>query len=158
MSSRADQILELYQVERLRDQLRFYENRRTQFERAHSQLLVAAAVLLGATSTASALAGTEIPGKLGWAVLAAILPAFATTLTAYGSLFAFVRHAKLYGDAERNLRLLERPNLSLAADDDEADEAVTKYVEQVEKILRDEQAQWGQLANEPEPGAQTSTT
>lgn len=157
MSSRADQILELYRVERLQAQLRFHENRRTQFERAHGQLLVASAVLLGATSTVSALAGTEIPGKLGWAVLAAILPALATTLAAYGALFGFVRHAKLYADAERNLDLLEEPDLSRAAGD-EAEEAVTTFVEQVEKIFRDEQAQWGQLAVEPQPGAETSTT
>lgn len=157
MSSRADQILELYRVERVQDQLRYYENRRMQFERAHGQLLVASAVLLGATSTVSALAGTEIPGKLGWAALAAILPALATTLVAYGALFAFERHAKLYADAERNLGLLEEPDLSRAADD-QAEEAVTKYVEQVEKIFRDEQAQWGQLAAEPQPGGDTSTS
>jgi hypothetical protein len=137
--------LELYRVERLQDQLRFYENRRTQFERAHGQLLVASAALLAATSTVSALAGTEIPGKLGWAVLAAILPALATTLAAYGALFGFDRHAKLYADAIRNLGLLEEPDLSHATD---ADEAIRTYVEEVEKVLHDEQSQWGQLASE----------
>ena len=45
-----------------------------------------------------------------------------------------MRHAKLYADAARNLGLLEEPDLSLAAGD-EADEAVTTYVEQVEKIF-----------------------
>jgi hypothetical protein len=152
VSSRADQILELYRVERVQDQLRYYDNRRTRFERAHGQLLIASAVLLGATSTVSALSGTQIPGKLGWAALAAILPALATALAAYGALFAFERHAKLYADAERNLSLLEEPDLSRAADD-QAEEALRTYVEQVEQILSDEQAQWGQLASEAQADA-----
>jgi hypothetical protein len=150
VKSRADQILDLYRVARLQDQLRFYEKRRTQFDRAHGQLLVASAVVLGATSTVSALAGTQIKGKLIWAVLAAILPVLATALAGYGALFAFERLAKLYGDAVRNLGLLEEPDLSQAADDRAAHEALAKYVEQVEKVLRDEQSQWGQLASEPQ--------
>jgi hypothetical protein len=147
VSSRADQVLELYRAARLRDQLGYYENRRTQFERAHSQLLIASAVLLGTTSTVSALAGADIEGKLVWAVLAAILPALATALVAYGALFAFDRHAKLFADASRNLSLLEEPDLSHATNR-QAEEAVTNYVAQVEKIFRDEQSQWGQLASE----------
>jgi hypothetical protein len=152
VSSRAEQILELYRDERVQNQLRYYGSRRTQFDRAHGQLLIAAAVLLGATSTVSALSGTEIPGKVGWAALAAILPALATALAAYGALFAFERNAKLYGDAERNLGLLEEPDLSLAAAD-QAEEVVRAYVDQVETIFRDEQAQWGQLAAEPQAGS-----
>jgi SMODS and SLOG-associating 2TM effector domain 1 len=155
VSSRADQLLELYRDARVQDQLRYYGSRRTQFDRAHGQLLIASAVLLGATSTVAALSGTEIPGKVGWAALAAIIPAVATMLAAYGALFAFERNAKLYGDAERNLGLLEEPNVSLP-DDDQAEEAVRKYVEQVEKILSDEQAQWGQLAAEPRAGSESS--
>ena len=152
MSSRANQVLDLYRSARLEDQLRYYQNRRTQFERAHGQLLIASAVLLGATSTVSALAGAEIEGKLVWAVMAAILPILSTALVAYGALFAFDRHAKLYADAARNLGLLEEPDLSHAGDE-QAQETVTNYVEQVEKVFRDEQAQWGQLASETEAAA-----
>ena len=90
------------------------------------------------------------------AVLAAILPALATALAAYGALFAFDRHAKLYADAVRNLGGLEEPDLATAGDDREAEEALTRYVEQVEKIFRDEQSQWGQLAAEPKPGPAAS--
>ena len=68
-------------------------------------------------------------------------------------LFGFDRHAKFYADAARNLGLLEEPDLSHAGDG-QAKEAVTSYVEQVEQVFRDEQAQWGQLANET-PGART---
>ena len=152
MISRAAQLLDLYRVARLDDQLRFYEKRRTEFDRAHGELLVASAVLLGATSTVSALAGVEIRGKLVWAIFAAILPAISTALAAYGALFAFERQAKLYGDAVRNLGLLEEPDLSNAANHRDAGDAVTKYVARVEKVFRDEQSQWGQLATEPQPG------
>jgi hypothetical protein len=151
VSSRADQVLDLYRVARMEDQLGFYDKRRTEFHRAHGELLVVSAVLLGATSTASALAGVEIRGKLVWAIFAAILPALSTAVAAYGALFAFERQAKLYGDAVRNLGLLEEPDLSHAADHGDAGEAVTKYVEQVERVFRDEQSQWGQLATEPQP-------
>ena len=149
MSSRADQVLDLYRSARLEDQLGYYQNRRTQFERAHGQLLIASAVLLGAASTVSALAGAEIEGKLVWAVMAAILPVISTAFVAYGALFAFDRHAKLYADAARNLGLLEQPDLSRPGDGP-AEESVTRYVEQVEKVFRAEQAQWGQLASETE--------
>ena len=156
VNSRAGEILDLYRAERLQDQLRYYDNRRAQFERAHGQLLVVSAVLLGATSTVSVLAGVEIRGKVVMAVLAAILPALATALAAYGALFAFDRHAKLYADAAWNLGRLEEPDVSNAVDDREAEEALTSFVEQVEKILRDEQSQWGQLAAEPKPGPAAS--
>jgi hypothetical protein len=148
VSSRADQILAVYRSARVEDQIGFYEKRRGQFERAHGQLLVASAVLLGVTSTVSALAGASIEGKLVWAALAAILPAISTALVAYGALFGFDRYAKLYADAVRNLGLLEKPDLSRATD---ADDAVRRYVEQAEKVFRDEQAQWGQLASEAQP-------
>jgi SMODS and SLOG-associating 2TM effector domain 1 len=148
VSSRADQVLALYKAARVQDQIGFYQTRRGQFERAHGQLLVASAVLLGVTSTVSALAGASIEGKQIWAALAAILPAISTALAAYGALFGFDRYAKLYTDAVRNLGLLEEPDLSHATD---AEAAVRTYVEQVEKVFRDEQAQWGQLASEVQP-------
>lgn len=153
MTSRAEQVLELYREARVRDQLRYYEGRRAAFTRAYGQLLVVSAVLLGATSTVSALAGTEIAGKVVWAVLAAVLPAVSTALAAYGTLFGFDRHAKLYDDAVRSLDRLDEPDLAQAAD---ADTAVTSYIAQVEDVLRSEQSQWGQLVSERRPGEETS--
>jgi hypothetical protein len=150
VSSRAEQVLDVYRDARVRDQLAYYENRRTQFERAHGQLLIVSAVLLGATSTVSALAGASIQGSAAWAAAAAILPAISTALVAYGALFAFERYAKLYGDAAKNLSLLVEPDLAKAADERGAEAAVRSYVEQSEKILGDEQAQWGQLTTQPE--------
>lgn len=148
MRSRAEQVLDFYRVARLEDQLGYYERRRAEFDRAHGELLVASAVLLGATSTVSALAGTEIPGKLVWAIFAVIFPVLSTALAAYGGLFLFERHAKIYGDAVRSLILLEEPDLSRRVDDHDAGEAVASYVQQVEDVFHNEQSQWGQLAAE----------
>ena len=148
MRSRADQFLDVYRKARLQDQLGYYDNRRKKYERAHGELLVASAILLGITSTASALAGTQIHGRLAWAVAAAILPTLSTALAAYGGLFAFERNAKLYRDALRNLTMIDEPNLSRIVDEREAATALAMYVEQVENVFRSEQAQWGQLTAE----------
>lgn len=148
MKTRAEQVLGVYRAARLQDQLGYYERRRTQFDRAHGELIVASAVLLGVTSTASALAGTQVPGKLVWAILAVILPMLSTALAAYGGLYLFERHAKLYGDAVRSLRFVEEPDLS-GVGENEANDALSRYVEQVEAVFGNEQAQWGQLAGEP---------
>src|SRR5262249_48487321 len=126
VGSRADQGLALYRSGRLGGQLRYYEAPRTQVERAGGPLLLLSAVLLGATSTVSALAGAPIEGTLVWAALAAILPAVSTALVAYGALFGFERYAKLYADAARNLGLLEALDLSGLAEE-EADAEVTKF-------------------------------
>jgi hypothetical protein len=147
VKSRAEQILDIYRTARFEDQLTYYGRRRTVYERAHGQLLVASAVLLGVTSTVSALAGTEVPGKLIWAILAVIFPVLATALAAYGGLYLFERQAKLYGDAVRSLRSLEEPDLRRAGGQ-EAVDALARYVEQVEAVFRNEQSQWGQLAGE----------
>jgi hypothetical protein len=148
VSSRPAEVLDLYSTARLEDQRRYYERRRSEFERAHGELLILSAALLGATSTVSGLAGVDIRGKLVWAILAAILPALSTALAAYGGLFAFERHAKLYGDAVHNLGLIDAPELSGLTDERRAEEAVRAYVEQIEKVFETEQAQWGQLAAE----------
>jgi SMODS and SLOG-associating 2TM effector domain 1 len=152
VSTRAEQVLQVYRAARFDDQLGYYERRRSEYERAHGQLLIASAVLLGMTSTASALAGVEIGGKIVWAILAAVLPALSTALAAYGGLFAFDRQAKLFTDAVRNLQLLEEPELSRMSDEQQADAALRQYVQQVEEVFGNEQAQWGQLGAEAAPG------
>lgn len=143
MSTRPEQVLDMYGTSRIEDQRRYYERRRSEFDRAHGQLLLLSAVLLGATSTVSGLAGVDIGAKLVFAILAAVLPALSTALTAYGGLFAFERHAKLYGDAAHNLGIIDAPEPAGLNE-----EAVRTYVEQIEKVFETEQAQWGQLAAE----------
>jgi hypothetical protein len=140
-----DRKLELYDRFRLRHQLAYYTNRTRTFERAMMQLGWLSAIVLVAGSTAATLAGKEVAHARWWSVLAAVLPAIATALAAYGALFGFEQQAKLYGDASKALQRLAREADGLAAG---GDDAARRHVERVEDVFRQEQAQWGQFASE----------
>jgi hypothetical protein len=145
VSERARQFVEVYRAARVENQRDYYARRAKESEAAHRQLLLVSSLVFGVAGGVGLLSGLDIPGKLVWAILAAILPAITTALAAYQGLYAFERIAKLYGDAARNLRLVETPNLS---DPAEAPAAVAAYVTQVEAIFKRERGQWGQLATE----------
>jgi hypothetical protein len=140
-------LFELYTRSRHEDQLRYYRGRVSVYERALAQLGFCSAIVLVGASTAAALAGNGVANVHVWAVLAVVLPALATVLAAYGALFGFEQQAKLYTDAATALQRAKRdaPDVEHATD---PDEALRGYVEQVEEILRREQAQWGQFASE----------
>jgi SMODS and SLOG-associating 2TM effector domain 1 len=144
--------LELYARCRHEDQLSYYTGRARTYERALAQLGVCSAVVLVAGSTTAALAGKGVAHAQLWAILAAVLPALVTVVTAYGALFAFEQQAKLYGDAAKALQRLKRDAPDLAHADD-PDESLRSYVEQVETVFRREQAQWGQFVSEQKPPA-----
>jgi hypothetical protein len=143
-------LFDLYARYRHDDQLRFYRRRVQTFERALTQLGFLSAIVLVGASTAAALAGNRVGNVHVWAVLAVVLPAIATVLSAYGALFGFERQAKLYGDAAGALQRAKRDAPDLARADDPG-EALRSYVEGVEEIFRREQAQWGQFASEQRP-------
>jgi SMODS and SLOG-associating 2TM effector domain 1 len=140
-------LFELYARSRHEDQLRYYRGRVSVYERALAQLGFCSAIVLVGASTAAALAGNGVANVHVWAVLAVVLPALATVLAAYGALFGFEQQAKLYTDAATALQRAKRdaPDVEHAT---HPDEALRGYVEQVEEILRREQAQWGQFASE----------
>jgi hypothetical protein len=146
VSERAQQALALYRRHRLDDQLGWYEARRREFVAAARQLASLSALVLALCAGVSVLAGTSVAGKAVWAALAAVLPAVATTLSAYGALYAYERQAKIYADARRSLLLLSRRMPDLSAED--AELALGNYVDSVEDVLRREQGQWGQLLAE----------
>ena len=145
MSARAQQFLELYREARVEDQRKYYLRTAQEFEAAHRQLLLTSSLVFGVSAAIALVAGLDVPGKLVWAILAAVLPAITTALAAYEGLYAFIRVSKLYTDAARNLRLVEAPNLSESADEQVA---VAAYVAQIEEIFKRERGQWGQLAAE----------
>ena len=146
MSERAQQALALYRRHRLDDQLGWYDARRREFVAASRQLASLSALVLALGAGVSVLAGTSVAGKAVWATFAAVLPAIATTLSAYGALYAYERQAKIYADARRSLLLLSRGMPDLSTND--AELALGKYVDSVEDVLRREQGQWGQLLAE----------
>jgi SMODS and SLOG-associating 2TM effector domain 1 len=145
MTERARQALLFYREGRLNDQIGYYEGAAAEYQRANAQSVAVGAVLLSVTSLAGALAGLDIAGKLGWAVVAAVLPALSTALAAYDALYGFDRIGKLYVDAVRSMRRVESPDLASARDAADAAAKVAAYATAVETILRNEQSQWGQL-------------
>jgi hypothetical protein len=148
VSGHAEQFLEVYRQARVEDQRLYYERSARRSQAAHRQLLLTSAVVFGISATAGLIAGLDVRGNLVWAILAAVLPAVTTVLSAYEGLYAFERIAKLYRDAARNLRRAEPPNISGAGDQRTA---LTRYVAEVEQVLTAERGQWGQLAVEPPP-------
>ena len=153
MTERADQFARLYERDRFRNQLDWYRDRRTAAERSRDQAIHAKWIL----STLAAMAGSVGAGVPAWrtglAIAAAFLAAAVAALTAYQSLYAFPRLAKLYQDAENSLMALNaaqsafRPGLPA--------EEIRALVERVEKVFVQENGQWGQLIQHAvgEPGS-----
>jgi hypothetical protein len=146
MSARQEQFLEVYRLARVEDQRGYHEHAAAKAEAAHRQLLLITAMVFGVSAAVAILAGLDISGKLVWAVLAAVLPATTTVLSAYNGLYAFERVTKLSRDAARNLRRVQPPQIAHA----DPQTSVSNYVADVERILEKERGQWGQLAVEPQ--------
>jgi SMODS and SLOG-associating 2TM effector domain 1 len=141
VSAREEQFAEIYRQARVADQGAYYEARAEAFEHAHRQLLLVSAVVFGLAAATGLIAGLDVPGKVVFAVVAAVLPSISTALSAYEGLYAFQRVAKLYRDAARNLRRVDPPAAFEAT-------AVAEYVRDVEHVFTSERGQWGQLAVE----------
>jgi hypothetical protein len=141
------ELIDLYDRYRLRDQLDYYEGRRNDSEVAQLQgTWLAGAIML--IASASALLGASAIGPFPtvWRMLAATLPALSATVVAFQRLYAFERLAKLYDDAASALGAVARRPTGQT--DAEVDLAVHAQVAQVERILSQEQGQWGQLVVE----------
>ena len=148
VNDRDQQFARVYREARVDDQRRYYEDRARRFDSAHRQLLLISALVFGVSAAVSLLAGLDVPGKVVFAIVAAVLPAITTVLSAYEGLYAFDRIAKLYRDAARNLRRLDPPSLSGSGSETAA---VAEYVAEVEQVLASERGQWGQLAVDTAP-------
>ena len=130
MRDRADELVLFYREHRIVDQLDFYTRRRTQFDRAAGQAMALSAILLGFATAAGALAGTEVGPVWLWSILATVLPAAATSVG--------VRAIRAAARSAAPTDLATRP----AAEDP------AELVKRVEAVLRQEQAQWGQLTSQ----------
>jgi type IV secretory pathway VirB6-like protein len=107
-------------------------------------------MLLGLASAAGALAGTALGWVQVWSAAATILPATSTALAAYIALYAFEQQAKIYGDAARAVHAASRPTPDPNAPREARAPAedIAELVRRVEGVLRQEQAQWGQLTSQ----------
>lgn len=162
MTERDRQFMELYRKYRLDDQRLFYDNRRSEFEAARDEAGWLMSFLMILTGAASALASAPDLGgpRWLWSILAIAFPALATALAAFANLYAFERQGKVYGDAANSLLCAraDAPDLQPQMDDTTFHHAMSAHIQQVERILRAEQAQWGQLIGEIKPVSSSKVT
>ena len=157
MSDRVEELRRFYSEHRIEDQLRFYTDRRSLLDRATDQATALAAILGGAATVAAVLAGTGTGPTRWWTVLATVLPAAVTAVTAYSTLYAFEQQSKVYGDAARAVRAARRHVPAPGAPARSADQDAAEWVARVEAVFRQEQAQWGQLTSQIESPGNTRT-
>lgn len=157
MSDRVEELRRFYGEHRVEDQLRFYTARRSLFDRAMDQATALAAVLGGAATVVAVLAGTGTGPTRWWTVLATVLPAAVTAVTAYSTLYAFEQQSKIYGDAARAVRAARRHVPDPGAPARSAEQDAAEWVARVEAVFRQEQAQWGQLTSQIETPGNTRT-
>ncbi len=157
MSDRVEELRRFYGEHRIEDQLRFYTDRRSLLDRATDQATALAAILGGAATVAAVLAGTGTGPTRWWTVLATVLPAAVTAVTAYSTLYAFEQQSKVYGDAARAVRAARRHVPAPGAPARSADQDAAEWVVRVEAVFRQEQAQWGQLTSQIESPGNTRT-
>src|SRR5215471_4062010 len=154
MTARDQQFLALYKARRFQEQRDFYDSRRREFDAARDEVLWLTGVFMVLTAAVAALGSANVGGlKWVWSILAVAFPALSTALSAYNAFYAFERQAKIYGDAANALlrARADSPDLKPSMDDAAFEKALSAHVEQVELILRNEQAQWGQLVGEIKP-------
>jgi SMODS and SLOG-associating 2TM effector domain 1 len=155
VSDRVEELRRFYGEHRIEDQLRFYTDRRSLFDRATDQATALAAVLGGAATVVAVLAGTGTGSW--WTVLATVLPAAVTAVTAYSTLYAFEQQSKIYGDAARAVRAARHHVPAPGAPARSAEQEAAEWVARVEAVFRQEQAQWGQLTSQIETPGNTRT-
>jgi uncharacterized membrane protein YfcA len=137
-ADRDAQVWAVYLACRLKDQRDYYGKRRREYEGA-ARGAGSVAIVLSLFTTLAGVLSAIFGDDGGWVlpVISTVLPALGTAVAGYGALFGFERLSKLYGDAERALAELE---VSGRTDPD--------AVGQAEEIMRREQGQWGQFADE----------
>lgn len=142
----------LYLKQRLNYQSDYYLNRIDEFKFNADRMLMFSAFLMGIStlvSTLSVLADSNI-----FALITALLPAFAGVLAAFRSLYQWDRQATIY---ESTWLALQRARIAMPDSDSIRTTDYPHYfpqlVAQTETVLRNEASQWGQLQNEEEVAA-----
>ena len=156
MSQRDDkQFLSLYQTYRYENQLKFYRDRHTEFNKANKEAITIGIVLMVVTTLMAGFASFfDAPElRLICLLVAAICPILATALVGYNTLYGFEQQAKLYQDTINNLLKVYAldPDLRQGLSDNEFAKALEDYVCKVEETFLIEQGHWGQLARSMKP-------
>ena len=140
--ARVQEFRRLFLDLRINDQLSYYDGRREEYRAAHRQVVVVRNLLLGIAAALGGI-GQVVPENLRavLGLVAALLAALATAVTAFETLMGFSHLDKLYADAARNLRKAALDWQSPEA----APDNLENEVERVEGIFTSERGQWGQL-------------
>jgi hypothetical protein len=144
VNTRAAQFHALYRNLRIVDQLKYYGDRRREYQKAHREVSLVRNVLLTLAATSGALGQTlDNTGRALTGGLAAALAALAGAITAFEALMGFPELNKLYADFELNLGEAE---VDWDSADPEGD--LSAEVDRVEAVFDRENGQWGQLVVE----------
>lgn len=146
MNDRDREFRELFEAERVDDQLGYYRKASRKHGRDDERLIWVTAVLMFAAAAISAAIGykgDELPFSQVWLVLAAIVPGVSAAVAATRSLYEHERNRTRYENTRRDLeRLSAATALPASLPDVEYREALATYVGDVESLLSREHQQW----------------
>ena len=155
--SRRAQVLAAYRMNRVDEQIAYYEARAAQYERARRAAVNLAAGLLVLAALFGALATADADRRSMWAFCAAMVSALATAIASYEAAFGFERLSREYGATRAALEMAEvRAPREAAIAGDNGDELVKRHVSEVEGLLLAEVDRWSHAsdgAKESEKGA-----
>lgn len=140
--------IELYSQQRVNYQDSFYRRRIAEFTFNSEKMLWASAFLMGISSVISTY--SVLSNQAFFAFVTALLPAFATAISAFRALYQWQRQATVYEDS---WLALQRARLAIPDEDflQVGDYArfFPELVLQTETVLRAEASQWGQTDQGP---------
>ena len=151
MRNEHEQFLDAYNVNRVDDQIRFYENRTREYTRSARQTGWTSEFVLVAATVCGVLAAMLSDQAVWFGVIGAGLAAVAAAITSWSDVVGFEANAEMYRAARGGLGRL-RPHCP-TGDEIDAD-AVDEYVTNVEEILLGEVRTWSQkwtAGTDPKP-------
>jgi len=153
MTDRMKQFRSLYRKYRVDDQRRFYEARSREYARAHDQGIAVRNALLLLAAVAGVAAQLPEANRPALGVAATLFAGLAGAVTAFEALIGFEQLRKLYDDAALGLAEAELDWDAEELAGDPGPEDLARDIRRVERVLRAENGQWGQLVlhRPPEP-------
>ncbi|HVO70317.1 MAG TPA: SLATT domain-containing protein [Aggregatilineaceae bacterium] len=143
----------IYLQQRIDYQDSYYQRRMAEFSFNSDKMLWVSAALMGFSTILSSY--SVLSNKAIYALITALLPAFAAAVSAFRSLYQWQRQAAVYEDSWLALQQarLAMPDEDFLSPDDYA-RHFPQLVQRTEEVLRAEASQWGQV----EQGTSSDTT
>ncbi len=147
---------ELYDHQRIAYQDDYYKRRIAEFSFNSDRMLWISALLMGCSTVISSY--SVVSKQPVYAFITALLPAIATAVAAFRSLYQWERQATIYEDSWLALQQakLAMPDEDFLKTGDYA-RFFPELVLQAETVLRNEASQWGQMEQVPAASVKTGT-